>query len=149
MNTDAHLKSFLRNVFEKDVKLRPSAEECLKLDFFDKYIIPQWMSDDIFYEPYVSQEMKEPSSLDNGIVDISIENIAKSYKNCLAVFLVEFSMRSKESDRIEVKYPELEIQAEPTVKYLFENASYMQMLMNVFERFDAICRFHTVSHTSR
>lgn len=66
-NTDVHLKSFLRGVFEKDVAYRPSAEECLKLDFFEKYIIPQTIPDDIFYQPYDAQEiLKEPSSIGNG-----------------------------------------------------------------------------------
>lgn len=68
-NTDVHLKSFLRGVFEKDVAYRPSAEECLKLDFFEKYIIPQTIPDDIFYQPYDAQEiLKEPSSIGNGIL---------------------------------------------------------------------------------
>lgn len=57
-------------------------------------------------------------------------------------------MHSQGTDPVVViKYPVLRVQAEPAVTYLFENANYLHVLKNVFERFDATCRFHAVSHS--
>lgn len=44
-----------------------------------------------------------------------------------------------------VKYPEIRIKVEATHFKSTKDAKYVQMLGNVFERFDAICRFNTVS----
>lgn len=53
--------------------------------------------------------------------------------------------RSFDIDHFEVKYPELFILCDPPLKYSYENAKYAQVMTNIFDRFDTLCRFHNVS----
>lgn len=55
------------------------------------------------------------------------------------------STLSSHPDSIEVIYPNLCIILESKLTYSYENAKYAQMMENTFDRFDALCRFHTVS----
>lgn len=53
---DDHAKHFFRSLLQKKVN-RPTAEECLELPFFIKYIIPPALSDEIFTQTKASRQL--------------------------------------------------------------------------------------------
>lgn len=76
-NMEPELKDFLSTIFIIDVKQRPSAAECLKMDFLDKYIIPETIPPETFSHPYeMKEQLKDDlSPLVNGILRLYSNSI--------------------------------------------------------------------------
>lgn len=68
---DDDAKHFFKSVLEKDLSRRPNAEQCLQLPFLMKYIIPPALSDDIFTQTHVLDQLalKEQSSHLHGMFE--------------------------------------------------------------------------------
>lgn len=52
--------------------------------------------------------------------------------------------RIPELIREEIQYPSIVFVVEPTLESTFKNYNYAEKMSQVFQRFDAICRFHDV-----
>lgn len=66
--------------------------------------------------------------------------------NALFIFIaVNFNKANFFVSNNKVEYPEIRVRTEPALHISPENEKFGQTLENVFERFDAICRFYTVS----
>lgn len=80
------LKDFFDRIFITSEKCRPSAADCLKLDFLHTYLIPDTISfaPEIFSNPYnVEEQLKDDSSpIMDGNYEDSLQIRYHSFNKC-------------------------------------------------------------------
>lgn len=136
---------FLRCVFQRDISLRYTAEDCLKLVFFKNSNIPRSLCTRTFTQNSSICETTEqqPSSIFEGIFSCMISIIL--FKNIFQEILAFLDIVSLPQVKALVDYPKIHIVAHQILGRTFENQKYANTLELVFRRFDAICRYHSVN----
>lgn len=133
---------------------RPSAEQCLQLPFFMKYIIPPALSDDVFTEAHVLDRLAatERTSHFNGtyfrwciIFAISKKKQKISIINQSIFDLTVHSVMVIDDGDDELTQMELCVVYQPKLGYSIENIKYAMALNRVYHRFSDICRYYDVS----
>ncbi|XP_031636237.1 serine/threonine-protein kinase PLK1-like isoform X2 [Contarinia nasturtii] len=116
-DVDSEVKAFFRAVFNKEVTYRSSAEQCLQLAFFSKHNIPKVLPTQTLTQMSFSEAAK-PSSCN--YIDVNVETK-------------------------DVTYQEICVKMGPILPKTFKNINQVRVLEDVFDRFNAMCRYYIQS----